>query len=936
LGEEEPDADEAEAVVALLRGELYRSFFERARSPRWLPLLKEHGYFRAPPARIVDAQYIRFPAWPEARYLVAIAAETPDAVADAITEMNPTDNARIHADFLEAALAMPAESAARVAALAGGWLDDSFLMLVPSRAAQLVANLVDGGQTEAAARLSRQLLVVREVETRFEGPFGPSFEVKARIDEWEYQQFLENQFPRLIQADGLGAIRILRDTLRAAIVLGRNRWQTEHDDGSKIARNRIDQPEQFPAIENALITALRDAVVAHVNAHPEDTDAGIGLLEERTDLLFRRLELYLGATAESEQLAELRTRLLLDDALYDNYAVEAEYEQLLERSFDALDVQDQQRVVGRIEAGPDPDYQQMIRERIAEDHVPSDAELDDRWERWRLRRLAPIKDHLQGDEAERYAERVERYGEPVYPEVPFSRVGPAGLTAQIGIDQLRAMNEGDLFASLRDWEPDAGGGWEAPSREGHARVLDVLIQEDPSAWAARAEGFRELSPIYARHLFQTLESALREDKPIDDWEPLLELASHVLAQPANEAAESSYEDDSDHRPARRALAHLLDTALSRRATPFEQRERVWALIDAIAHDDDPTAERDAATRDPAGAAINSTRGVALRAAVVYGLWCSHHLGSEPRTLDAMPELRDLLEEKLDPVREPSPSVHAIFGQFLPYLLYLDADWTEAAVERVFPPQDELGSLRDAAWSAFVRYANTDDRSLNLALDEFRHAIEQLPAETDERLGDDETRLAIYVGHMYLHDLDDAEHDVVAAFFDRATAPLREHAVRMLGMAIQRTQLSAPQPIRLADLWKRRLDHLADADPELSEYGWWFSARKLDADRALELLIRTLEKSAGLIDNTKEVLDGLAEEAEERTSSVLRALDLLVERTEWHLLDYSRNGIRKTLETVHASGTDDDKNTARGLIHKLGERGIHGMQDLLAPDQPNQE
>jgi hypothetical protein len=159
---------------------------------------------------------------------------------------------------------------------------------------------------------------------------------------------------------------------------------------------------------------------------------------------------------------------------------------------------------------------------------------------------------------------------------------------------------------------------------------------------------------------------------------------------------------------------------------------------------------------------------------------------------------------------------------------------------------------------------------------------------------------------------------------------------MLGITIQRTQLSAPQPIRLADLWKRRLDHLSDADPELSEYGWWFSARKLDADRALEPLIRTLEKSAGLIENTKEVVDGLAEEAEERTSSVLRALDLLVEQTEWHLLDYSRDGIRKTLETVHASGTDDDKNTARELIHKLGERGIHGMQDLLAPDQPNQE
>ena len=40
----------------------------------------------------------------------------------------------------------------------------------------------------------------------------------------------------------------------------------------------------------------------------------------------------------------------LDDALYDNYAVEAEYERLLERSFNFLNEQDQRRVIERIEA----------------------------------------------------------------------------------------------------------------------------------------------------------------------------------------------------------------------------------------------------------------------------------------------------------------------------------------------------------------------------------------------------------------------------------------------------------------------------------------------------------------------------------------------------------------------------------------------------------
>jgi hypothetical protein len=47
-----------------------------------------------------------------------------------------------------------------------------------------------------------------------------------------------------------------------------------------------------------------------------------------------------------------------------------------------------------------------------------------------------------------------------------------------------------------------------------------------------------------------------------------------------------------------------------------------------------------------------------------------------------------------------------------------------------------------------------------------------------------------------------------------------------------------------------------------------------------------------------------------------------------MLDYSREGIRKALETIFASGSDADKNTARELIHKLGERGVRECRIFL--------
>jgi hypothetical protein len=925
----EPTDDDADAVVALLRGELYRTFFERVESPAWLPLLKARGYFNTPPRRIVDGQYIRFPGWPEARYLIKIAAEAPDEVAATIVEMDPTDNSRVHSDFLEAALAMPASAAARTAQIAGDGLDDSFLMLIADRAGALVAKLADAGEVEPAARLARQLLALRESPSEGPASFGTLFEVKARIDDWEYQQFLDRHFPHLVAAAPIEAIRILRDVLRAAILLERKRWQTERDDGMKMVRDRIDHHEQFPALENALITALRDAVVSVVEEQPDSAATVLELLLKHDDLLFRRLVLHLAVASDAAALVEQRRSLLLDDGLYASYAVEYEYEQLLALSFGALEAEDRRKIINRIEAGPDEEYRQFVSERIREEREPSDVELEERWERWRLRRLAPIKDALEGEDAQRYAARVERFGEPAFPD-DRERVSEfVGPTSELSVDELRAMDRGEILALLREWEPEAG--WRAPTREGQGRALAAVVEEGPERWAEGAVGFRDLPPIYARHLLQGLEPAVRANKPIESWESVIELAEHVVAQPASEQGESSFDDDADYRPSRRALAHFLRTALGQPALPFDARERIWPLIDALAHDPDPSPERDQAASDPAGFSINSTRGVAVQAAVAYGLWCARHRDDGERSLAATPELRELLEEKLDLQRERARAVRAVFGQYLPYLRYLDPDWTEDQLSLIFTSEEELESYRAAAWGAFVRFARFDPDLITLLLREFRHAISKLPPEATERLGDEHTRLAEYVAEIFLADLDDAGDSIVDGFFAQASSAHRAHAIRHIGLSLRQPETAPEQRDRIEQLWRQRLDQVADADPELGEYGWWFSSRRFREGRGLELLVSTLEKSAGAIDNTKEVLEAVAPLAREHQESANRVLELLIAGTEWHVLDYSRDPIRAVLEAVLEGGDEAAKETTRRLIHSLGENGVHGMQDLFGAD-----
>jgi hypothetical protein len=84
--------------------------------------------------------------------------------------------------------------------------------------------------------------------------------------------------------------------------------------------------------------------------------------------------------------------------------------------------------------------------------------------------------------------------------------------------------------------------------------------------------------------------------------------------------------------------------------------------------------------------------------------------------------------------------------------------------------------------------------------------------------------------------------------------------------------------RIKQLWQQRLDGLKDTDPELQKYGWWFSSPQLSEHSGLELQDSTLEKSAGLIDNTEEVLEAVAPLARE-TGLANRMLELLIAGSE---------------------------------------------------------
>ena len=118
-------------------------------------------------------------------------------------------------------------------------------------------------------------------------------------------------------------------------------------------------------------------------------------------------------------------------------------------------------------------------------------------------------------------------------------------------------------------------------------------------------------------------------------------------------------------------------------------------------------------------ALNTTRGQAMFAVVAYALWV--HRAREDRshyptsgTFGMMPEVREVLGRHLDPRRDPSVAVRAVYGRSFPWIALIDEEWASRATLLIFPEDDETGGeLRDAAWHSYILYNQPYDAMLRV-------------------------------------------------------------------------------------------------------------------------------------------------------------------------------------------------------------------------------
>ncbi len=954
-----PTPDQVGRAVALLAYvEQYRHFFDRLENPEWLKPLWEMGFFKHPPQpeRNEEEGTVRFPPWPEARYLARMAKHDPELVAEIIQKMDDTDNAAVLSDLVDALLAMPPRISARLAEKAQRWAEVPYLLL-PEKLGELVSHLTIGGKAEEALGIARVLLEVLPDprEQRVSDPDEPYRlppEPRARFDIWDYERILEKHYPDLVREAGLPALALLCDLLEKAIRLSRRRDDDrEPEDYSYIWRKAIeDSPQNLGhTIKDALVSGVRDAAELLVRSGRATEVDVVTALESRPWKVFRRIALHV-IRVFLDQANVLAAERLTDRSLFDDVSLRHEYVLLLRQGFPRLAPEDQAKILRWIEEGPEIEQWKQCRESET-GQQPTEEEVSRYREIWRRDWLARIgPENLPDEWKERYRNLCEKYGEPEHPEFPaYSEWGWVGPTSPKTADELKAMTIEELVEFLRTWKPPANI-YRAPSPAGLGRVMSSVVAEDPGRFAAEAPKFKELDPTYVRAIVSGLRDALKQGWTFD-WEPVLDLCDWVLSQPREIPGRKVREMDADPDWGwtRKAIADLLFAGFEDHpgSIPINLRQRVWAVLKPLTNDPEPTPEHEqrygGSNMDPATLSINTTRGEAMHAVVRYALWIRRHLEKEPegaellrRGFEVMPKVREVLETHLDPDREPSLAIRAVYGQWFPWLVLLDPDWARTKAATVFPRDQQSEALFEAAWHTYVALSRPYDNVLDILQPQYEYAVERIGVRHDDTrwLGDPDEKLSEHLMAFYWRGRLGLDDPLLAAFWQRATDGLRAHAITFVGRSLERTEGDVPEKIleRLKQLWERRLaaarqaQDASDFVEEMTAFGWWFVSGKLDVDWALAQLsasLRLTRKS----EPDQMVLERLAETAQTHPRESVECLRMIAEgdREGWSIYA-SRDHVRTILEAgLRNPGTAED---ARRVVNYLGSRGFLDFRGLL--------
>jgi len=159
--------------------------------------------------------------------------------------------------------------------------------------------------------------------------------------------------------------------------------------------------------------------------------------------------------------------------------------------------------------------------------------------------------------------------------------------------------------------------------------------------------------------------------------------------------------------------------------PVSLAGNVWSVLERLAAIPADHPKGGYPDYDPNSLEHETTRSIALSKVPRYLWWRSGDTSNHAQDrglIVAMPDVGALLDRALDPEREPSQGVRAVFGRYFGPMYWADRAWLHDRIDRLFP--DEEGeSLWSAAWRAYIMHTGVHTIFFDELRPQYERAVE---------------------------------------------------------------------------------------------------------------------------------------------------------------------------------------------------------------------
>jgi hypothetical protein len=742
--------------------------------------------------------------------------------------------------------------------------------------------------------------------------------LQPQLDAFELKRSIDRLVP--ILAAKSGSLLVAHFVRRLATVIDMEQSENVRDsavDFSGLWRPDIatgDHIHEYDA-RSILIDGILRATEVFLAAGG-DLPEILATIRECDKWVCRRLELHL---VRLNGDASMHAEYLLRRDLFPLASTRREYRALLNAACRDLTPTQLEEIFGWVDTGDEERFASSYSKAMGS--LPSEAELRRHRSGWRLMWLSAVGDCLDEKRRLELAELEALFELPAEAERQ-SHPGSASVDAPLADDEVAALTGADLLAYAA--EASANGSVQIDAL---ARQLTSIASSNPQTFdGVPAERLVDLDPTFAQAIAAGIRQAI-EQKRSAPWSFVLALSTHVAEAtdiPPRKGDRFDYEPD--WTSARIAVGSLISASLRvKDFVPADAASTVWQLITRLAKDPNPDPDYEARygppNMGPSTLALNTVRPVAIAAALDFASWTNDISGRSE--LD--PRVADLLGVHLS--SDSSVAVRAVFGERFVKLHLLDSGWARDNLSLIFGATLMESDLGRVAWQAFLFHHQPHADLLKLLEPYYREAALASAGEVFDHTA--VSRLADHLAVYYVWGLLNLEDKgLVAIFFDTAPQAARRHFLETIGEILR----SNPEPpveiaIRLRELWQ-----LISASAEgprkadLSEFGWWFGADRLEDEWSLQTLLTTLRMTA-LVKNEVRVAERLQRLAPAYPEAVLDALLLMAieDRRGWVI--YSLDPvIRGAVQAARASGRSGSEAADR-VVSRLLAAGFVEFGDL---------